>query len=212
MLQRVCTQMILEQLKLGTMANLCYVLGDEPSRKAAVVDPHGEIDRIMSVIQAHGLEVEFIVNTHTHWDHVAGNEELKRRTGAAVLTHPMGRVDRDRTVEDGDRLSLGETTIQVLYTPGHSPDGICLLVDGKLLTGDTLFIGECGRTDLPGGDPGEMYHSLFGVILELDEEIEVFPGHDYGDRPHATLGHEKRHNYTLEPRTKEEFIQFMAEP
>ncbi len=204
--------MIFEQLKLGNMANFGYVLGDESSRKAAVVDPHGEIDKIMSVIKAHSLEVKYVINTHTHWDHVAGNEELRRRTGAAVVTHPMGEVRRNMTAGDGDKLRLGGTAIRILYTPGHSPDSICLLVDGKLLTGDTLFVGECGRTDLPGGDPGKMYHSLFRVILELDEETEVYPGHDYGDRPHSTLGHEKRHNYTLQPRTKEEFIQFMAEP
>lgn len=204
--------MIFEQLKLGTLANFGYVLGDESSRRAVVVDPHGEIDKIMSVIQAHALEVKYIVNTHTHWDHVAGNDELRRRTGAAVVTHPMGGVRRDMTVDDGDKLSLGEVVVKILHTPGHSPDSVCLLVDGKLLTGDTLFVGECGRTDLPGGDPGKMHHSLFGVILELDEETELYPGHDYGDHPHSTLGHEKRHNYTLEPRTKEEFAHFMAEP
>ncbi len=194
------------------MENFCYIAGDEVTGEGVVVDPHGEIDMVMSVIQAHGLEVKYIVNTHTHWDHVAGNEELKKRTGAFVVTHPMGRVHRDMTVEDGDKLTLGGLVIRVLHTPGHSPDSICLLMDRKLLTGDTLFVGECGRIDLPGGDPGKMYQSLFRVILELDEDTIVYPGHDYGDRPHSTVGHEKRHNYTLEPRTREEFIQFMARP
>ena len=97
-------------------------------------------------------------------------------------------------------------------SPGHSPDGICLLADKKLLTGDTLFIGECGRTDLSGGSSEEMYDSLFHKIAVLDDDIEVYPGHDYGERASSTIGSEKRTNYTLQPRSKEEFVRFMAEP
>jgi glyoxylase-like metal-dependent hydrolase (beta-lactamase superfamily II) len=166
----------------------------------------------MASIEARQLEVKYIINTHTHWDHVAGNHELKRRTGAKVVTHPLGRVPRDMEVDHGDIISLGRLRIKVLHTPGHSPDSICLLVDKKLLTGDTLFVGDCGRTDLPGGDPVGMYHSLFKVISQLDDDVEVYPGHDYGPRPSSTVGYEKSHNYTLEPRTRDEFIRFMAEP
>lgn len=204
--------MIFKQLKVGSMENFCYIIGDEETRNAVVVDPHGEIDRIMDFVESQGLKVKYIINTHTHWDHVAGNEELKKRTGALVVTHPAGRVSRDLEVDDGDTIRLGNLEIRVLHTPGHSPDSICLLVDKKVLTGDTLFVGECGRTDLPGGDARKMYHSLFGVISKLEEDVEVYPGHDYGSRPHSTIGHEKRHNYTLEPRTEEEFVRFMAEP
>jgi len=89
---------------------------------------------------------------------------------------------------------------------------MCLLVGNRLLTGDTLFIGECGRTDLPGGSPRQMYESLFGKIAGLPDELEVYPGHDYGDKPSSTLGYEKKHNYTMEPRTLEEFIEFMRSP
>ncbi|MFQ5838387.1 MAG: MBL fold metallo-hydrolase [Thermoplasmata archaeon] len=204
--------MIFSQLKVGEMQNFCYILGDEDSRLAAVVDPHGEIDRVASLVQAKGLTVKYIINTHTHWDHVAGNEELKRRTGALVVAHPEGRVPRDIEVRHGDILPLGKLKLKVLHTPGHSPDSICLLVDKKLLTGDTLFVGECGRTDIPGGDSELMYHSLFDILSKLQDDVEVYPGHDYGPKPSSTIGYEKKHNYTLEPRDKEEFIQFMAEP
>jgi glyoxylase-like metal-dependent hydrolase (beta-lactamase superfamily II) len=204
--------MIFEQLKIGSMENFCYIIGDEDTHTAAVVDPHGDIDRILALVESRGLRVKYIINTHTHWDHVAGNEELKRRTGAQVVTHREGRVPRDIEVDNGDVISLGNLEIRVLHTPGHSPDSICLLVDKKVLTGDTLFVGECGRTDLPGGDAGKMYHSLFDVLSRLDDHVEVYPGHDYGPKPSSTIGHEKRHNYTLEPRSKEDFIRFMAEP
>ncbi|NIN65225.1 MAG: MBL fold metallo-hydrolase [Anaerolineae bacterium] len=194
------------------MGNFCYIIGDRSNGEAAVVDPHGEIDRVLQQVESLGLSVKYIVNTHTHWDHVAGNEELKERTGASVLTHSEGRIPRDAAVCDGDTISLGELEITVLHTPGHSLDSICLLVDKRVMTGDTLFVGECGRTDLPGGDAASMYHSLFHVLSKLDDDTKVYPGHDYGDRPSSTIGYEKTHNYTLEPRTKEEFVRFMAQP
>jgi hydroxyacylglutathione hydrolase len=99
----------------------------------------------------------------------------------------------------------------VLHTPGHTSDSICLLLDSKLLTGDTLFVGECGRTDMPSGSTRDMYVSLFGKLLELDDKVEVYPGHDYGSRPFSTIGEERKTNYTLEKRTLEEFIEFMSE-
>jgi glyoxylase-like metal-dependent hydrolase (beta-lactamase superfamily II) len=115
-------------------------------------------------------------------------------------------------VRDQDTLQLGKLTVRVIHTPGHTPDGICLLADNKLITGDTLFVGECGRTDLAGSSAEDMYHSLFDKILTLDDSIEVYPGHDYGKMPSSTIGHERKTNYTLEKRTLEEFIEFMSEP
>jgi glyoxylase-like metal-dependent hydrolase (beta-lactamase superfamily II) len=103
--------------------------------------------------------------------------------------------------------------IRVIHTPGHTPDSICLLVTDKLLlTGDTLFVGECGRTDLPGGNTRSMYDSLFNKLLKLGDEVEVYPGHDYGPRPSSTIGEEKRSNYTLQQRSLAEFIEFMRQP
>lgn len=204
--------MIFEQLKVGPMENFCYILGDEESREGMVVDPHGELDRILTTVKGQALSVRYIVNTHTHWDHVAGNDVLRSRTGARVATHAAGTVDRDETLDHGDVLRLGNLAIRVLHTPGHSPDSICLLAEGKLLTGDTLFVGDCGRTDLPGGNPRALHQSLFQVLGGLEDEIEVFPGHDYGSRPSSTLGRERASNYTLAPRSPAEFIEFMATP
>ena len=158
------------------------------------------------------ITIKYVINTHSHWDHILGNEEAVRKTGAELITHKDSKVESTRQVVDGDIIELGDIKIKVIHTPGHSPDGICLLADKKLLTGDTLFIGECGRTDLPGGSSGDMHDSLFHKIAVLDDDIEVYPGHDYGERISSTIGSEKRTNYTLHPRSKEEFIKFMAEP
>ena len=114
-------------------------------------------------------------------------------------------------VRDGDTIAIGDKKIEIIYTPGHSPDSICLLLENKLFTGDTLFVGECGRTDIPGGSSEDLYDSLFKKIKKLSDELEIYPGHYYGGQKHSILGDEKRNNYVLEPRTKEEFIKFMME-
>ena len=114
-------------------------------------------------------------------------------------------------MEDGEIVEVDGIKLRVIHTPGHTPDSICLVVDGKILTGDTLFVGECGRTDLPGGDSGELYDSLFGKIIKLDDNLAVYPGHDYGEKPDSTLEYEKKNNYVLKPRSKEEFLRFMRE-
>jgi glyoxylase-like metal-dependent hydrolase (beta-lactamase superfamily II) len=133
--------------------------------------------------------------------------------GAKLVAHKQARVPRNLVVDDGDVLDVGEISIKVLYTPGHTPDGICLLVDGeKLLTGDTLFVGECGRTDLPGGNAKLLYESLFGKLLALDDKIEVYPGHDYGASVSSTIGAQRRTNYVLKPRSLKEFLAFMSQP
>lgn len=204
--------MILEQLKIGAMENFTYLIGDEKTGEAAVVDPHGNVPYILEAAESKGLKIKYIVNTHTHWDHVAGNQELKERTGARVLTHSIGKVTRDKGLEDEDNITLGALEVRVLHTPGHTPDSICLLVDGKLVTGDTLFVGNCGRTDLPGGDPGKLYDSLFGTLGKLGDEVEVYPGHDYGPTPSSTLGRERRENHAMAPRSRDEFLAYMGTP
>jgi len=203
--------MIFIQVLVEAMGNFAYLIGDEKMRLAAVVDPAGAVDRILRLAEDQGLKIIYIINTHSHSDHTSGSQELASATGAKIIMHKKARATKNLAVEDGDVISVGELKIKVIHTPGHSPDGISLLVGDKLLTGDALFVGECGRTDLPGGSSEELYDSLFGKLVKLDDELEVYPGHDYGEKPHSKLGYEKKHNYTLKPRSKDEFLKFMAE-
>ena len=193
--------------------NFSYLIADEIKRKAAVVDPSYNAGEISSVIKAGNLRLKYVIDTHGHSDHTAGNEELRSTFKALIVAHKISRVDMDAAVDDGDILRIGTLQIKIIHTPGHSADSICLLVDSqKLLTGDTLFVGECGRTDLPGGNSKSMYNSLFNKIAKLDDSIEVYPGHDYGSKSFSTIGEEKRENYTLKPRSIAEFIDFMKQP
>ncbi len=192
--------------------NFSYIIADEATKEAAVVDPSFNVEAITQLLTRESLNLKYIVNTHHHSDHTAGNEELAVKYQAKIVAHRMSRVKKDIAVNDGDSIRIGKITIRIIHTPGHSPDSISLLIDGKLLTGDTLFIGECGRTDLTGGNASDMYHSLFDKLMKLSDEIEVYPGHDYGPRPNSTIGQERKTNYTLEKRTLEEFIEFMKEP
>ena len=192
--------------------NFSYIIADDATRKAAVIDPSFNADAIIRISRDQKLGVEYVINTHHHKDHTAGNEEIRSIFGANVVAHRLAKVDKDIGVVDGDVLMVGGIVIKGIHTPGHTPDSICLLVDDKLLTGDTLFVGECGRTDLPSGSSEDMYHSLFHKLMKLDDDIEVYPGHDYGSGPHSTIGLERSTNYTLEERALDEFVEFMKEP
>jgi glyoxylase-like metal-dependent hydrolase (beta-lactamase superfamily II) len=192
--------------------NFSYLIADEISKEAAVVDPSFNVDAIMRLLRDQNLKVKYVINTHQHSDHTAGNESIKSTFGASVVAHRLCKINKDIAVNDGDTVKMGGVTIKMIHTPGHSPDGICLLVNGKVLTGDTLFVGECGRTDLQGGSAEDMYHSLFDKLMKLDDDVEVYPGHDYGSRPHSTIGEERKTNYTLGKRTLEEFIEFVETP
>jgi len=203
--------MIFKQVPVGTFQNFSYVIGDEKAKVAAVVDPAWEVEKLLKICEELDLKVIYVVNTHSHHDHVEGDNAIAKRTGAKVVMHEKSPLRKDIAVKDGDTINVGSVRFKVLHTPGHCPDHICLLVDGKVLTGDTLFVGECGRTDLAGGDSGDLYDSLTTKVLPLDDDIEVYPGHDYGNKPSSTIGHERNNNYTLKPRTKQEFIKFMAE-
>ena len=192
--------------------NFSYIIADDATHEAAVVDSSfnaGEITRILTI---ENLKLKYVISTHGHSDHTAGNEELRSRFEAKTVAHKLSRIDTEIRVDDGDVIHIGNLPIKVIYTPGHTPDSICLLVDNKLLTGDTLFVGECGRTDLPGGNSRSMYASLFTKLLTLSDNLEVYPGHDYGSQPSSTIGEEKRSNYTLQPRSLEDFIEFMRQP
>jgi glyoxylase-like metal-dependent hydrolase (beta-lactamase superfamily II) len=190
--------------------NFSYIIADETTREAAVVDSSFNAGEIIRVLKTERLTLKYVVNTHGHSDHTAGNTELLSVFNAKTVAHKLSRINADIKVDDGDILRVGDVSIKVIYTPGHTPDGICLLVDNKkLLTGDTLFVGECGRTDLPGGNSRSLYDSLFNKLLKLDDAVEVYPGHDYGPKPSSTIGEQRRTNYVLQPRSPTEFIEFM---
>jgi hydroxyacylglutathione hydrolase len=193
--------------------NFSYVIADDDTREAIVVDSSYNAGEITRILKAENLKLKYVISTHRHSDHTAGNQELRSMFGARIVAHKLSKINADVKVDDGDIIRIGSITVKVIHTPGHTPDSICLLVNNqKLLTGDTLFVGECGRTDLPGGNSRSMYDSLFHKLLKLSDNVEVYPGHDYGPKPSSTIGEERRSNYTLEPRTLTEFIEFMNQP
>ena len=188
--------MIIRQIAIGYMDNFSYVIGCEKTRKAMVIDPGSDPQQIMAVAEKDNLEIETILNTHGHGDHTAGNAPLKELTGARILIHDLDgdqypRADVRLTNET--TLELGDITFDIIHTPGHTPGGICLFAQGNLFTGDTLFVGDSGRTDLPGGDRPTLGASI-RRLMKLPDDTVVWPGHDYGPTPTSTLGWEKRHN------------------
>jgi hydroxyacylglutathione hydrolase len=199
------------QFLVGQMANFTYILADDETGKAAIIDPSWNLEKVFYTLRKNAWKLEYIINTHSHFDHVLGNKQLAEMTGAKIIQHKNSPLEKQIPVDDGERIKLGKIEIKVLHTPGHSKDSICLIADGKLLfTGDTLFIGNCGRTDLPGSDPVEMYHSLLDKIARLDESLIVYPGHDYGPTPTSTINVQKNTNHVLQPRSKKDFLAFMA--
>ncbi len=192
--------------------NFSYIMADEETEEAAVVDSSYNADEIVKIVKNEKFQLRYIINTHGHSDHTAGNMELKHIFGAEIVAHKISKIHHDLSVDEGDTLKVGKISIKILYTPGHTADSICLLVDDrKLLTGDTLFVGECGRTDFPGGNTKSMHESL-NRLQKLNDNVEVYPGHDYGLKPSSTIGEEKKSNYTLQPRSLKEFIEFMSQP
>lgn len=198
------------QMQVGQMANFTYVVADEDSGDAAIIDPSWDLDEILNMLKKKSWKAKYIINTHTHFDHVLGNDQIVAITGAKIIQHENSKLGKDMAVRDGDIIEVGSIKLKVIYTPGHSEDSMCLVMDNILFTGDTLFVGNCGRTDLPGSDPEEMYHSLFDRLAKLDEKLVIYPGHNYGPTPTSTIGQEKKTNYVLQPRSKQEFLEFMA--
>ena len=188
--------MIIKQLEIGYMDNFCYIVGCEATRKAMVIDPGVDVDHILSEAKKEDLEIVTIVNTHAHGDHTAGNAKLKSLTGAEIIIHILdadGYPDADIQVIDEEIFQLGEITYDILHTPGHTPGGICVYAQGNLFTGDTLFVGDSGRTDLPGGNRPTLGKSI-RRLMQLPDDTTIWPGHNYGPTPTSTIGWEKRHN------------------
>ena len=202
--------MIIETLEVGFIATNCYVVGDESTRQAAVIDPGGDAEHILSLAEELHLEILYVINTHAHFDHMAGNAELMAATGARLILHRgdadllaqgggaavFGILDvasppADTFVGDGDTIQIGELALSVLHTPGHTPGGISLYsaAQGVLFSGDLLFYSGIGRTDLPGGDYDTILLSL-SRVLSLPNDTLVYPGHG----PTTTIGYEKRNN------------------
>ena len=196
------------------MANFCYLVGDETTKTCALIDPAFETDRILAEVESEGFEVTHIINTHGHSDHTAGNKAIKTATGAKLLIHELdanklgkvvhntfsrmlggkGSPRPDILLQDNDLIQIGESRLNVLHTPGHTPGGICIHTDNNIFTGDTLFVGAVGRTDLPGGSLKQLLASIQKKIYTLPGETIVWPGHDYGSQPFSTVAQEKNTN------------------
>jgi len=202
---------LLDQFRIGPYLNFTYLVADAEGGEGVVIDPSFGIEPVLEGIDARGVKVRYILNTHSHPDHIAGNQEVRSRTGAKVVAHRVAPIGQDVSVDEGDAFDAGRLRFRVMHTPGHTRDSVLYLFEGQVATGDTLFVGECGRTDLPGGNPAEMYDSLHRRILSLDDGLIVLPGHDYGPTPTSTIGRERAENYTLQPRTLDEFLRFLAE-
>ncbi len=202
--------MIVIRLVVGPLEVNCYIVADEKTKDAVVIDPGDDAEEILKIIREKGLKVRYIVNTHAHFDHVGANARIKQTTGAQILLHQAdaqllrmsaeqavmfgmkaaSSPPADRHVQDGDLIEAGEVSLKVLHTPGHSPGGICLAEQGIVFTGDALFEGSVGRSDLFGGDMKTLISAIKNKLMSLPDETRVFPGHG----PHSTIGAERKEN------------------
>jgi glyoxylase-like metal-dependent hydrolase (beta-lactamase superfamily II) len=168
------------------------------------------LEKLTKIINEQNLNPKYIVNTHWHDDHTRGNEDLAKELGVNIIQHKASHLKNDLTVSDGDSIKFGCSELAVYHTPGHSKDSICLVGDGKIFSGDTLFVGNCGRVDLPGGSSKELYHSLFDAIGNLDDNLVLYPGHDYGSSQTSTIGMEKQTNPVMQKISEAEFVERMG--
>ncbi len=198
------------------MAIFAYIVGDEASGEALVIDPAANVDGLISEAQKKGFTIKYIVNTHGHVDHISGNQDMKKKTGAQIIIHEADAdmlvstpsmvlrmfgakpsPPADITVKEGDTISVGKVSLKVIHTPGHTPGGMSLYMDGYVFTGDTLFVGGVGRTDLPGGSWSVMSSSIREKLLSLPDDTVVLPGHNYGPSPTSTIARERKANMFL---------------
>lgn len=221
-------RLYLRQYQMGEMANFVYLIGDRKTGEAAVVDPAWDIDGLIQLAEQDGFKITRAFVTHYHPDHVGGNllgfnikgiRELLERNPIKVYVHRaeapylkrlLGLETSDlEIVEGGDKVSIGEIDVRFIHTPGHTPGSQCFLVDEHLVSGDTLFIGGCGRVDLPGSNPEDMYYSLTQTLKKLPDETILLPGHNYGGQS-STLGEQKRFNRYMNFSTLDEFLTSMG--
>ena len=188
--------LFIKQLKLGRLDNFSYILGCEDTDHALVLDPAAEPEQILREAEKVGLIIKYIVNTHGHYDHTGANADLKKRTNAQIVMHALDThryPDVDVVLNKQETFRLGEIDIRIIHTPGHTRGGICLLAEGNLFTGDTLFVDYIGRIDLSQSDPVSMARSL-RILMALPDDTVVWPGHDYGRTPTSTIGRENQTN------------------
>jgi hydroxyacylglutathione hydrolase len=219
----------LRQLEIGPMQNYVYLVGDPETREAAVVDAAWDIDAILDIAAKDDMRITKAFVTHFHPDHLGGRFGGMTIAGATDLVakvpvkvyihkHEAGFVHRVSDlsdsdlipVEGGDTVNVGAVPVKFIHTPGHTPGSQCFLAGDNLISGDTLFIGSCGRSDLPGSNPADLYRSLNHTLRNLPDETIVYPGHNYADRPTSTIGTEKRRNMTMRFESVEEFLRFMG--
>lgn len=208
-------RIIIKQIPLGPFQVLTYLVACPRTKEAVIIDPAGEDDKLLALIEKESFHVKYILNTHGHADHVLGNPKLKAALNVSVCMHEADnqffsdRAVRKQSTEelglpppdpadillkDGDILAVGTLKIEVIHTPGHTPGCVCYLVDGNLFSGDTLFVGAAGRTDLIGGSLDTLIGSLEKKLIVLPKETVVWPGHDYGDSLTSTIGREMAEN------------------
>lgn len=224
--------MYFKQFYLGCLAHASYLIGSEG--EAAVVDPQRDVDQYINEAESQGLKIKFVIETHLHADFVSGHRELADRTGAEIVFgEKAGATFSHRAVKDGDEISIGKVRLRILETPGHTPESVCILVidretsdqPQRVLTGDTLFIGDVGRPDLAAGKgytpqlmASMMYDSLHQKLLQLDDAVEVYPAHGAGSmcgrklsqETSSTIGEQRKFNYALKPMSKAEFVSMMT--
>ncbi len=189
--------MLFEQIDAGGDQNFSYLIGDEDNKLCAVVDPGYDTSKVEARVNELGYKVEYILNTHTHHDHIAGNDVF-HKDGTKLGAYKEASINPDLKLDHGDEIQMGNVTIKMLFTPGHYLDSMCILAGDKLITGDTLFVGCIGGTGFNGSSAEKQFHSLFEVILKLEDHIEVYPGHDYGEKPISTIGEERANNPFLQ--------------